>query len=127
MDDHYSPHTGEYVPAGDDVPEWLARAGTPRPDYDPATQSLFWRDGYWERVELAPIRQARRADDERGARDQKLAALDALVMNPLRWAAYTPAQQADLAVYRQALLDVPQQPGFPGEIVWPDTPAPLAG
>jgi len=62
------------------------------------------------------------ADEKRAERDKKLAALDALVMNPLRWAAYTPAQQADLAVYRQALLDVPQQPGFPGEIVWPELP-----
>jgi hypothetical protein len=28
----------------------------------------------------------------------------------------------DLAVYRQALRDVPEQPGFPYNIVWPGLP-----
>jgi hypothetical protein len=28
----------------------------------------------------------------------------------------------DLAVYRQALRDIPEQPGFPLNIVWPEMP-----
>lgn len=30
---------------------------------------------------------------------------------------------AELAAYRQALLDVPQQPGFPYTVTWPEKPA----
>jgi polyphosphate kinase len=32
-------------------------------------------------------------------------------------------QQQELQVYRQALLDVPQQSGFPEDVVWPEQPA----
>jgi len=59
----------------------------------------------------------------RAQRDTLLAQLDAIVSNPLRWAEYTADQQAALAAYRQALLDVPQQAGFPSEINWPEMPA----
>jgi len=59
----------------------------------------------------------------RTQRDALLAQLDAIVNNPLRWAEYTAEQQAALAAYRQALLDVPQQEGFPSEIDWPEMPA----
>jgi len=58
----------------------------------------------------------------RGERDRRLAQLDTVVSNPLRWAGYTADQQAALATYRQALLDVPQQEGFPVEIDWPVMP-----
>jgi len=63
------------------------------------------------------------ADQMRAQRNTLLAQLDALVSNPLRWAEYTAEQQAALAAYRQALLDVPQQEGFPSEIAWPEMPA----
>lgn len=33
-----------------------------------------------------------------------------------------PVDQAAWAAYRQALRDVPEQSGFPDEIVWPDKP-----
>jgi hypothetical protein len=44
-------------------------------------------------------------------------------VNPVRYATLTPEQQTELAVYRQALLDVPQQTGFPTEVSWPAKPA----
>ena len=34
----------------------------------------------------------------------------------------TPEQVEQWAIYRQALRDVPQQPGFPTNIVWPVAP-----
>lgn len=37
--------------------------------------------------------------------------------NPL-----TPQIQQEWAVYRQALRDIPQQPGFPANVVWPTPP-----
>ena len=58
----------------------------------------------------------------RWKRDGLLRELDAIVTNPLRWNGFTEAEQQELAAYRQALLDVPQQEGFPDEINWPVNP-----
>lgn len=49
-------------------------------------------------------------------------------MNPMRWASMTEEQQRAWVTYRQALLDVPQQEGFPwnGDLdkaPWPTMPA----
>jgi hypothetical protein len=61
------------------------------------------------------------AADARAIRDSKLAEeVDPIASNALRWAALTADEQQALADYRQALLDVPQQPGFPGNITWPE-------
>lgn len=43
-------------------------------------------------------------------------------MNPMRWELLTDAQRDAWKAYRQALLDVPQQEGFPMTIVWPIAP-----
>ena len=48
--------------------------------------------------------------------------VDAIAGNALRWAALTPEKQAEWATYRQELLDVPQQTGFPHDVVWPVKP-----
>ena len=55
-------------------------------------------------------------------RDGLLVEVDAFVGNPLRWATLSTEQQDAWAVYRQALLDVPQQAGFPNDVVWPVKP-----
>jgi hypothetical protein len=34
-----------------------------------------------------------------------------------------PVDRSAWAVYRQALREVPQQPGFPFDVVWPEAPA----
>lgn len=44
-------------------------------------------------------------------------------MNGIRLAAMSPEKQAEWVAYRQALLDVPEQPGFPDSIVWPTKPS----
>ena len=43
-------------------------------------------------------------------------------VNPMRWEALTDTQKDAWRVYRQALLDVPQQEGFPDDVVWPVPP-----
>lgn len=43
-------------------------------------------------------------------------------MNPVRWNSLTAEQQQAWLEYRQALLDIPQQPGFPDNIEWPVQP-----
>lgn len=45
--------------------------------------------------------------------------VDPIVSNPLRWQSMSSEEQQRWADYRQALLDVPQQDGFPHEIEWP--------
>ena len=58
----------------------------------------------------------------RAKRDGLLHELDAIVSNPLRWAEFDEPTKQSLADYRQALLDVPQQEGFPTDVVWPTDP-----
>ena len=62
---------------------------------------------------------AEMARNERGSR---LRYLDTILTNPLRWAAYSEEQQTVISKYRQDLLDVPAQTGFPQEINWPVSP-----
>ena len=62
------------------------------------------------------------AQQVRGQRNDLLQQLDNIVGNPLRWASFSTDQQTELANYRQALLDVPQQDGFPNTINWATKP-----
>jgi hypothetical protein len=48
-------------------------------------------------------------------------------VNPMRWEALTDTQKDAWRAYRQALLDVPQQPGFPKELDWPVAPDETGG
>jgi hypothetical protein len=56
------------------------------------------------------------AEEVRAERDRLLAASD--------WTqvADAPVDQAAWAIYRQALRDVPDQAGFPENVIWPETP-----
>jgi hypothetical protein len=66
----------------------------------------------------------------RRQRDALLAPVaDALQRDLLQKAYHQPATLSDaqanaLAVYAQALRDVPQQAGFPASVIWPEPPAP---
>ena len=59
------------------------------------------------------------AAEIRADRDGRLAEVDAVAGNALRWTALDAVTQAEWSTYRQALLDVPQQAGFPNDITWP--------
>jgi hypothetical protein len=56
----------------------------------------------------------------RQQRNNLLSAVDRI--NPVWWNSLTPQQQQELIVYRQALLDVPQQASFPTAVSWPAKP-----
>jgi hypothetical protein len=43
-------------------------------------------------------------------------------VNPVWYSSLTQEQQTELQQYRQELLDVPQQAGFPTDISWPTKP-----
>ena len=48
--------------------------------------------------------------------------VDPVVSNALRWNDMTDAKRTEWTNYRQALLDVPEQEGFPDSVVWPIKP-----
>jgi hypothetical protein len=73
-------------------------------------------------AEWTPPTTEELAAQARGQRDALLQEVDSIVGNPLRWASFSTEQQTAWADYRQALLDVPQQAGFPNTINWPNKP-----
>jgi len=62
------------------------------------------------------------AAEVRAERDRLLSSMDVVVSNPLRWADLSSAKQNEWSTYRLALLDVPQQSGFPNTVTWPTQP-----
>jgi hypothetical protein len=58
--------------------------------------------------------------DIRSARNMRLALVDRV--NPLWYASLSAEQQTELAAYRQSLLDITDQAGYPNTIVWPKKP-----
>lgn len=44
------------------------------------------------------------------------------IFNSVRWSTLTQEQQAAWTNYRQELLNVPQQEGFPDNVIWPVLP-----
>jgi len=78
-------------------------------------------DGVTSQVDHRTSEQ--KANDARTYRNQLLVLdVDPIVTNPLRWAELSADKQQEWADYRTALLDVPQQVGFPNTITWPTKP-----
>ena len=48
--------------------------------------------------------------------------VDPIISNPLRWSDLSQEQQQAWINYREALLDLPEQEGFPHEVEWPEAP-----
>lgn len=69
-----------------------------------------------------PSPDEQKASTIRQQRDYLLSELDVVVSNPLRYAEFSEEEKSQIAVYRQALLDVPQQDGFPDSVDWPAKP-----
>ena len=60
----------------------------------------------------------------REERDRRLMAADAMFYKAMDTGDASKAQQ--VGKYRQALREVPDQPGFPADFTWPDTPDALS-
>ncbi len=124
-----NPHTSFSRPVN---PEGLADFDVypvvtlPAPSFDPNTQKLVVQDtptlneGVWEisttaesltDAELAAETESL-AIRARTRRDEELAETDRYGLSDL-------VMTEDMATYRQALRDVPQQEGFPRTITWP--------
>ena len=85
------------------------------------------RGVYGIKLPITPEAQAMIDDFEsnkvREERDARLTTeVDPIVTNPLRWGALTEDTQQAWKDYRQALLNVPSQAGFPHDITWPEKP-----
>ena len=81
-----------------------------KPNYDPDERELEQR--------AAQIRQERN--------DLLIAQVDPIVSNPLRFEDLTETEKQEIRDYRTALLNVPQQTGFPDDVDWPAVPAIIA-
>jgi hypothetical protein len=66
------------------------------------------------------INTSRSEQSSRQLRNLELQLIDKI--NPVWYNSLTNEQQQELAQYRQALLDVPQQSGFPITVNWPAKP-----
>jgi len=72
-------------------------------------------------AELATLRVAAAANKMRWERDQMLVLSDSWVL-PDRFAKFTSAKQAEITTFREALRNLPAQPGFPLEVTIPPAP-----
>lgn len=76
-----------------------------------------------EYVPPAPPTNEQLAEMVRAMRGHLLERLDTFVSNPLRWNTLNESLQTEVSKFRQDLLDVPQQEGFPTDVKWPEPPA----
>jgi len=107
----------EHVPSNADV-RFFHEDWTPKTEAELLAEGLIEPDPEPEPDEPEPSAE----EQARWKRDGLLYELDAIVSNPLRWNEFDDETKQAYADYRQALLDVPQQPGFPEDVEWPELP-----
>lgn len=90
-------------------------AMSPRPDTEHIKHKWNYDTESWE-VDITTSARVIRQN-----RNTALEQIDRI--NPVWYASLSDSEKAQLATYRQALLDVPQQPGFPTTIDWPVKPS----
>lgn len=56
MSDYYNPHTKEHIRTIDGA-DWMGRAGSQPPEYEPNTQSAFFENGQWVIKDFTPEKQ----------------------------------------------------------------------
>jgi hypothetical protein len=101
----------------------------PRPEINMDThylkQSAFYQvDGNWQVHYYAePLPEIQASEAIRNTRDQLLTESDWIVAKS--YEVQNPVPQ-DCIDYRQALRDIPEQEGFPYDVVWPAKPMSLA-
>jgi hypothetical protein len=90
--------------------------------YPPKPYNGYWIVWLWNlQTTTWSVNTAASATAAKKIRDNLLIAVDRV--NPMWWNSMTTEQQAEVSAYRQALLNVPEQSGFPTIIEWPTKPA----
>lgn len=75
-----------------------------------------------DRVTPTPEQISEALATEARTKRAKILATEIDTMNPMRWAGLSATKKSEWTAYRQALLDVPSQEGFPLTITWPTAP-----
>lgn len=104
------------------------------PEFDPATQQCervlptlrggIWIET-WKITELSPEEaEAKTKEKQEQVRGQRNSYLYRYVdsINVIRWSAMSEEQKVAWINYRQALLDITEQPKFPWDVIWPEVP-----
>ena len=105
---------GDYNSTESYIVDGAAVSKPPRPDSDTHHYKFDYVTKTWQiDVDQSTMRS-------RQHRNLLLATVDQI--NPVWFNSLTTQQQTELAEYRQALLDVPQQSGFPTQVNWPAKP-----
>ena len=86
---------------------------------EPPTSFHFWDGEQWQ---LDAEREGSWLEASVRARRDQVIRRHVDSINPMRWASLSEEQRQAWSDYRQALLDVPQQDGFPRNVVWPSKP-----
>ncbi len=142
----YEPDTGLFTPRQFSGPEETVEANTPagtvaiegqhdwrrvrfnlatqeiEPYQPPSPPSTEWATYAWDAEAwtwVASPTEAAVARDVRAERDRRLAACDWVVARATERGEPVPAAWV---AYREALRDVPAQPGFPTSVTWPAIP-----
>lgn len=78
-------------------------------------------NSYIVELELQPLENT--AEEVRAIRNTLLElVVDKTPGSAIRWSLMTNEEQEAWVLYRQALLDIPEQEGFPSNVIWPTTP-----
>lgn len=81
-----------------------------------------WNGSAWQEP-TQEAKDAYAADEVRNLRNFLLITqVDPIATNALRWAAMSDAERQAWSDYRQALLDITDQSGFPHNVTWPTKP-----
>ena len=105
---------GHYDPVAYYINQGRPCAKAPQPIHEYIKYVFDWNNKLWTVDVDQTVQYAKQK------RNDLLSAVDRV--NPVWYAALTTQQQTQLQQYRQALLDVPQQTGFPTEVDWPAKP-----
>jgi len=129
---HYHPETFDYLGDGEadlsplEKGVWLIPAhatDVPLIKYDPEKEVLrFDRGGErWLKVNVEKVRRDAAVASAKAARNDILASVvDRL--NPAYWESVSKAKREEWKKYRQDLIDIDKQAGFPLDIEWPAKP-----
>lgn len=81
-----------------------------------------WNGNEWQSNQNNSLTDEQLANSLRQKRDRHLKVIVDSI-NYMRWSSMSQEEQTAWSAYRQALLDIPQQPGFPHDITWPQPPS----
>lgn len=81
-----------------------------------------WTENGWYNPRAVVYTQEQKAERARKKRNMLLKKyVDSI--NPMKWESLSEEQKTAWTTFRRALLDIPQQEGFPNTIVWPEKPS----